>query len=53
MIICENFEKCQEFSLECDHKYPHKLCHPGTMFCDQTEGEVECLEIVLKRKEKE
>jgi len=56
IIICENFEKCQYPLLECPHKFPHEDDDSGTcdpMECDQAEGKVECLEIILKRKGEE
>jgi len=56
MIICENYEKCQDPFLECPHKYPHEdevdgIC--DSMECDQVDRKVECLEIILKRKGEE
>ena len=52
MIICKNFEKCQDPDLECPHQYPHESsnCCCGPMECDMVPGEMECLEIILKRK---
>ena len=53
MIICENYEKCQDSFWECPHKYPHEDEDDGIcdlMECDKVGGKVECLEIILKMK---